>query len=708
MRSCATANGPDQRLGRRPHAAGQDDRLVAPAGAVEDVRDADRVRHDRDAGDRRRRARRARGSSCRPRSRSPCRARRGRAAAVGDRLLLDLLERGLGGEPGLEQRRVPESAVAPPWTFSSRPCSWRISRSRRTVMSDTPSSRARSATRTAPVSRTRSRISAWRCRASIQLRSQYRRAGTASHRRPPGRCVGPTRVHLDRRHRAEVNEFEQESTCELRASLLTSRSPRRNNRTVAQAPPMRRGTGPPRRRSHGRTSTAFAAVTRRQRPQGRRPRVAALGGVSAFLAACSSTGATAAPAHGGGAATAGTRAGRAPPRRAPASGRRPASVTLGSNYSDAVPKGDAWPASSTRSRQQTGITVKINTVDHGTFQDQISSYLQGTPDDVFTWFSGFRMRFFAAQGLATDISDVWAKVGDNYTRRVQGRLDRRRRQAVLHPDLQLPVGRLLPQERLRGQGLHDPDDLRRAQDARRRRCKTDGLIPFAFGDKDGWPAMGTFDILNLRLNGYDFHVGLMAGKEKWTDPKVKAVFDTWKELLPVPPGGRRRPDLAGRRRQALVQKKAGDVLPRDVRRRSSSRRPARPTSTTSTSSRIPTSGPQFDAEKALDAPIDGFMLSARRRTNHRRRQGVPRVPRPAGDPGRLGVRRTRATSRREGRRHERLHAAPEEGRRGHRRRPADHPVPRPRHQPELRRRRTACRRSCSTSSRTPTRTSTRS
>ena len=28
----------------------------------------------------------------------------------------------------------------------------------------------------------------------------------------------------------------------------------------------------------------------------------------------------------------------------------------------------------------------------------------------------------------------------------------------------------------------------------------------AFADKDGWPAMGTFDILNMRINGYDFHV----------------------------------------------------------------------------------------------------------------------------------------------------------------------------------------------------------
>lgn len=30
--------------------------------------------------------------------------------------------------------------------------------------------------------------------------------------------------------------------------------------------------------------------------------------------------------------------------------------------------------------------------------------------------------------------------------------------------------------------------------------KKDGLSPIAFGDKDGWPAMGTFDYLNMRTN----------------------------------------------------------------------------------------------------------------------------------------------------------------------------------------------------------------
>jgi multiple sugar transport system substrate-binding protein len=65
-----------------------------------------------------------------------------------------------------------------------------------------------------------------------------------------------------------------------------------------------------------------------------------------------------------------------------------------------------------------------------------------------------------------------------------------------------------------------------------KQMQKDGLVPLAFADKDGWPAMGTFDYLNMRLNGYDFHISLMGGKESWTDPKVTKVFDTWKEILP--------------------------------------------------------------------------------------------------------------------------------------------------------------------------------
>ena len=65
-----------------------------------------------------------------------------------------------------------------------------------------------------------------------------------------------------------------------------------------------------------------------------------------------------------------------------------------------------------------------------------------------------------------------------------------------------------------------------------KKMKADGLTPIAFTDKDGWPPMGTFDIINMRINGYKFHVDLMAGKQAWDGPQVKAVFKKWTELFP--------------------------------------------------------------------------------------------------------------------------------------------------------------------------------
>ena len=120
--------------------------------------------------------------------------------------------------------------------------------------------------------------------------------------------------------------------------------------------------------------------------------------------------------------------------------------------------------------------------------------------------------------------------------------------------------------------------------------------------------MGTFDIINLRQNGYDFHVGLMAGKEKWTDARTKAVFETWKELLPFyqeGAAGRTWQDAA----QALVQKKAGMyLLGMFVSQQFQEAGQAELDDLDFFP--YPNFGTEFDAEKALDAPIDGFMVAA--------------------------------------------------------------------------------------------------
>jgi len=85
-------------------------------------------------------------------------------------------------------------------------------------------------------------------------------------------------------------------------------------------------------------------------------------------------------------------------------------ISLGSNFSDAVPKkglADAMAAYQTK----TGNTVKINTTEHNSYQLNITRYLTGNPDDVVAWFAGYRMQFFAAKGYALDISDLWSGFG---------------------------------------------------------------------------------------------------------------------------------------------------------------------------------------------------------------------------------------------------------------------------------------------------------
>ena len=88
-------------------------------------------------------------------------------------------------------------------------------------------------------------------------------------------------------------------------------------------------------------------------------------------------------------------------------------VSFGSNGSDPVPK-KAYANVFKAFTKKTGISVKVNTVDHNTFQEQINTYLQGQPQDVFTWFAGYRMQFFASKGLLSPIDDVWAPLKSQF------------------------------------------------------------------------------------------------------------------------------------------------------------------------------------------------------------------------------------------------------------------------------------------------------
>jgi len=248
-----------------------------------------------------------------------------------------------------------------------------------------------------------------------------------------------------------------------------------------------------------------------------------------------------------------------------------------------------------------GLTVKINAVDHNTFQENINNYLQGSPDDVFSWFAGYRMRFFAKEGLIGDISDIWPLDGVSESFKEASTGDDGKQ--YFAPQSYYPWAVFYRKSLWEERGYTPPTTLDEMTTLATQ-MQTDGLIPFAFADKDGWPAMGTFDILNMRVNGFDYHIDLMAGNESWDSAEVKEVFDVWKSLLPLhqaDPLGRKWEESA----QALQKKEAGmfyfgtfllDQFPQEER-----------------DDVALFNFPEIDSAVgagAIDAPIDGFCMSA--------------------------------------------------------------------------------------------------
>jgi multiple sugar transport system substrate-binding protein len=213
-----------------------------------------------------------------------------------------------------------------------------------------------------------------------------------------------------------------------------------------------------------------------------------------------------------------------------AGGSESSGLSFGSGSSDEVPK-KAYQAVTDAFTQKTGKTVRTNVVPHNDFQNKINSYLQGSPDDAFTWFAGYRMQFYAGKGLLAPVDDVWGKIGGNFSDALKKASTGPDGKMYFVPNYNYPWGFFYRKSVWADKGYEVPETFD-ALKTLAAKMKADGIIPIGFADKDGWPAMGTFDYINMRLNGYQFHVDLCAHKESWDQKKVTDVFDTWSALLP--------------------------------------------------------------------------------------------------------------------------------------------------------------------------------
>lgn len=176
------------------------------------------------------------------------------------------------------------------------------------------------------------------------------------------------------------------------------------------------------------------------------------------------------------------------------------------------------------------IEVQFNTFEKESYKTAIRNWLTSEPPDVVFWYAGNRMKTFVDRGLLEDVSDLWDK-DDLHTKLAPARSS----MTIDEKQWGIPYtyyqwGVYYRKDIFAKAGLEEPKtwDEFLAVNAK---LKADGITPIAIGTKFLWTAAGWFDYLNLRVNGLDFHIELMDGKIPYTDERVRAVFEKWKELV---------------------------------------------------------------------------------------------------------------------------------------------------------------------------------
>ncbi|MGB0667699.1 MAG: ABC transporter substrate-binding protein [bacterium] len=180
-------------------------------------------------------------------------------------------------------------------------------------------------------------------------------------------------------------------------------------------------------------------------------------------------------------------------------------------------------------KENPDIKVEMTIYDHEAYKTQIRNFLPAEPPDVVNWFSGNRMKFFVNQGLFEDVSDVWDQnnlhnelAAARSTMTVDGK-----QWGV--PTTYYQWGFYYRKDIFAKYGLGEPRSMADLMNIFET-LKKNGVTPIAIGTKYLWTAAGWFDFLNLRINGYDFHMALMDGEVSYEDQRLDRVFDVWGEI----------------------------------------------------------------------------------------------------------------------------------------------------------------------------------
>ncbi|MHA7776580.1 ABC transporter substrate-binding protein [Roseibium sp. M-1] len=176
------------------------------------------------------------------------------------------------------------------------------------------------------------------------------------------------------------------------------------------------------------------------------------------------------------------------------------------------------------------IDIVLQNFDHEGYKTAIRNFLSADAPDLANWYAGNRMAPFVNSGQFMDVTDVWEENGLNeslasaaasmtidgkkwgvpYTYYQWG--------IYYNKDAYAQVGATVPET-----WEEFISNCAKFKDA--------GIDCVTTGTRALWPGAGIFDYLNLRTNGYEYHMDLTGGKVAWTDEGVRNTFAEWNKLV---------------------------------------------------------------------------------------------------------------------------------------------------------------------------------
>jgi multiple sugar transport system substrate-binding protein len=176
------------------------------------------------------------------------------------------------------------------------------------------------------------------------------------------------------------------------------------------------------------------------------------------------------------------------------------------------------------------LNVELTIIDREAYKTQIRNFLTANAPDVATWYAANRMKPYVDAGLFDDVSDLWAEPAiAKDLASTKGALTIDGKQwGVAYTYYQWGV--YYRKDIYEELGISEPktwaEEISNCQ-----KILDSGRKCYTIGTKFLWTAGGWFDYLNLRTNGFDFHMQLAAGEVSWEDPRVRQTFANWKQLI---------------------------------------------------------------------------------------------------------------------------------------------------------------------------------